>query len=150
MESGAGPGQSINQSDGPIDDEDEDENDNGRRRKIIIWFVLVFLLALFVVGGAAALGVDPLSIVSSGGTGELTVSVTDQNGEEIAGQEVTIIDPETEDTIATANTDDDGEVEVTLDQGEYTVVAGDSERDITLNEETEVDLSVNVAPPEPE
>jgi hypothetical protein len=37
-----------------------------RQRRISVWFLLTVLLALFVIGGAAALGVVPL-----GGTGEL-------------------------------------------------------------------------------
>lgn len=122
-------------------DEDDDEE---RRRRAIVVFLVLFVLAVAALGGAAALG-----IVSFGGTGELTVEVVDQNGDAASGQDVQVLDPETGAVVASSTTGDGGEAEFTLDQGEYEVVVADSSRDVQLDEDTTVDLTVDVTPPDP-
>lgn len=105
----------------------------------------MFLLVLSVIGGGAALGVVPF-----GGIGELTVNVVDQNGGAASGQEVQILDPDTGQVIASTTTDEDGEAEFTLDQGDYEIVVGDSTQDIELGDETNVDITVDLSPSEPD
>lgn len=124
-------------------DELEDDSEDDERRRAVL-FVFVFLVALFLIGSAFAVG-----IVSFGGTGELTVNVTDQDGNAASGQEVQVLDPDTGEVIATGTTDDDGEVEFNLDQGDYEVVVGDKTRDVTLDEDTTADFTVDTTPPEP-
>jgi len=126
------------------DEGGEEPEDDERRRRAVLWFALVFLVVVFLIGGAVAFG-----IVSFGGTGELTVNVADQNGNAASGQEVQILDPDTGEVIATGTTDEDGEVEFELEQGDYEIVVGDKTQDVTLDDETTVDFTVNTSPPEP-
>lgn len=76
------------------------------------------------------------------------MSVTDQNGDALSDETVQILDSETGEVLAEGVTDENGESEFNLEQGDYDVLAGDKTTKVSLGEETEQSVQVDRAPPE--
>lgn len=108
---------------------------------LMITALVLILFGLLVVATQTYVPTDR-------GSGELSIDVTDQNGETLSGESVQILDQETGEVLAEGVTDDDGEVEFNLEQGEYDVNVGDKVTSVTLGEETEQSVQVDRAPPE--
>ncbi|WP_276261271.1 hypothetical protein [Haloglomus litoreum] len=125
------------------------ETDQERRRAAILVLVALVFMAVLVgsVGPVGYLGPEPTDDLRAG-SGELTVELTDQNGEPVSGQTVQIVDPETEEVVFEGSTDEDGELEATLDQGSYEVLVGDETKSVSLGDDAEVDLGIDTSPPE--
>ena len=82
-------------------------------RAVAIVFVVGLFLAVAGTAGAVCMG-----------TTDTTVTVED-DGEPVADEPVTIVDPETDEVVEETQTGDDGTVDATLPEGEYEIVTGD-------------------------
>ena len=126
----------------PRSDAAENETDAESRHRAVLLFVVVFVAVL--TGGIAPQSGPDLRA----GQGELTTVVTDQNGDAVAGESIQVLDSETDEVLFEGRTDEDGEIETTLDQGEYDVAVGGETQSVTLGADAEVSFSIDTSPPE--
>ncbi|MDG5761563.1 hypothetical protein QA600_19735 [Natronococcus sp. A-GB1] len=73
----------------------------------------------------------------------MDVTVTDDEGNAVEGEEVTLVDPRTGDTIGEATTDADGAISLPADHGPVEVVVGDQTERITVPAQATVDMTVD-------
>lgn len=71
------------------------------------------------------------------------VTVTDDEGNPVEGEEVTLVDPRTGDTVGESVTDENGQISVPADHGPVEVVVGDTTERITVPAQTTVDVTVD-------
>lgn len=127
-------------SDQSADVQTDTTDEEERRRRAVALVLAVFIMAL---AGSVAPIVDLRA-----GPGDLTATITDQNGQAVSGETIQILDPETGEVLFEGTTDEDGELETTLDQGEYDVRVGDETQSVTLGDEAELDFSIDTSPPQ--
>lgn len=84
------------------------------------------------------------------GIGDLDVVVTDQDGNAIAGETVQVLDPETGEILFEGTTDGDGELNTTLEAGEYDIRVGDTTQSTSVDSEDggEAEFEIVTAPPD--
>lgn len=113
--------------------------DDERQRRVLAVLTLVFVLLL--VGCSAF-------FPSSTGTGDLTVTVENQNGQPVSGQQVTVTDPATGRVVYQSQTGPNGEVSTELEVGEYVVEVGGTTDTVEVDEDgADLTLQVSTSPP---
>lgn len=110
-----------------------------RRRRAVALFLVVFVMVL--AGSFASLMFDLRA-----GPGDLTATITDRNGQAVSGETVRVLGPETGEVLFEGTTDENGELETTLDQGEHDVRVGDETQSVSPSDEAEVDFSIDTSP----
>lgn len=106
----------------------------GRRSKMV-WMALLVCLLLFGMGIVGACD----------STTPVDVTVTDDEDNPVEGEEVTLVDPRTGDTVGEATTDSDGEISLPADNGRIEIVVGDKSKTVTVPAQTNVDIAVDPA-----
>ncbi|WP_114577576.1 hypothetical protein [Saliphagus sp. LR7] len=103
-----------------------------RRARVVLIAVLVCLLLLSLGIAGACVSKSPVD-----------VTVTDDEGEPVEGEDVTLVDPRTGETVGEAVTDSDGVVSIPADHGPVEVVVGDTTERITVPAQTDVGVTVD-------
>jgi uncharacterized protein YdeI (BOF family) len=76
------------------------------------------------------------------GPSTLGITVTTDEGNPVAGEQVTVINKKTGDEVFAGTTDNAGQINVTLPQGEYDVIVQDQQKKVKLDENEDIGFTV--------
>ena len=100
------------------------------------------LLCLLTIGIAVCSPAVLAAENSCVGPYTVGVQIDGDDGDPIAGKEVTVINKKTGDQVFSGTTDNAGQIDVTLPRGNYEVVAGSQSKQVNLRQDTDVALTL--------